>query len=381
MNEAGGSGMAASAAGMARGETGVNGVTLSGIVVRYGEVTALDRVSLDVRKGEMFLLLGPSGCGKSTLLRAVAGFAALESGSVSIGGRIVNDVPPHLRNTGMVFQNYALFPHLTAAENVAFGLRSRGVPEAERESRVKDALRMVGLEGLGGRKPGELSGGQQQRVALARALVIRPEVLLLDEPLSNLDARLRMEMREEIRHIHRSTGITTLYVTHDQREAMALADRIAVLDRGRVVATGAPEELYYDPPNRFAASFLGDMNMVEGRLSGDGQVETPFGTVRCARVGPAAGRTGGRLRLFCRPECVRLLPPDAPAPAEGEAIQVSGVVAARAFQGDHCVFSVRIATGETWIATTASPRKIHFREKDAVACRVNAEDMAELRDG
>ncbi len=382
MNEEKGTSAQTSEPEAVRGGSDWDGVVLSEVVVRYGDVTALDRVSLSVKKGEMFLLLGPSGCGKSTLLRVVAGFVPAEYGSISIGGRKVNDVPPHLRDTGMVFQNYALFPHLTAAENVAFGLRARRIPKVEAASRVEEALRTVGLEGLGGRRPGELSGGQQQRVALARALAIRPCVLLLDEPLSNLDARLRTEMREEIRHIHRSTGITTIYVTHDQSEAMALADRIAVMNCGRAIAVGTPEDLYYDPPNRFAAAFLGDMNAIEGRIVGEGTVETPFGTVRGARLhGPSKERSGERIKLFCRPEGVRLLPPDAPTPTEDDAIQTKGMVIARAFQGDHCVFSIRIVTGEVWTVTALGPRGIRFGEMDTVACRVEAEDLAELRGG
>jgi ABC-type Fe3+/spermidine/putrescine transport system ATPase subunit len=354
------------------------GVALNEVTVRYGsETVALDRVSIEVKKGEMFFLLGPSGCGKSTLLRAVAGFVSPSSGSISIGGRPVGGVPPHIRNTGMVFQNYALFPHLTVAGNVAFGLRARKASREEQASRVSEALRMVGLEGFERRRPGELSGGQQQRVALARALAIRPEVLLLDEPLSNLDARLRLGMREEIRLIHRRTGVTTIYVTHDQREALSLADRIAVLDGGRLVALGTPEGLYYDPPNLFTARFMGDLNAVSARVETDGSAVTRFGVAAGARL--RSGRGGRDTRLFCRPEEVRLMPPDFPAPEKGRAILVRGTVASRSFQGDHCMFSVRLeGAGDTWTVMAANPRNLSFREGDAVTCLVDAASLVEI---
>ncbi|MGG5821097.1 ABC transporter ATP-binding protein [Falsiroseomonas sp. HW251] len=238
---------------------------IDALVKRYGGQAAVDGVSLDVARGECIALLGPSGCGKTTTLRLVAGFITPDEGRILVGGRAVERDPPHRRQIGMVFQNYALFPHLTAAGNVAFGLEMRNVSRAEREQRVADALAMVGLAALTDRYPARMSGGQQQRVALARALVIRPELLLLDEPLSNLDAGLRVEMREEIARLRTAAGITTLFVTHDQEEALALADRVAVMDRGRIVECATPAELTERPRHLFTARFLGARSVLEGR--------------------------------------------------------------------------------------------------------------------
>ena len=230
----------------------------------FGTTPVLDGISLDIRSRELFFLLGPSGCGKTTLLRLLAGFYQPERGEIRFGGRRINDVPPHERNIGMVFQNYALWPHMTVAGNVAYGLEVRMVPAAERRQRVAEALAGVRMEAFAERSPNALSGGQQQRVALARALVVRPDVLLLDEPLSNLDARLRLELRDEIRRIHSETRITTVYVTHDQKEALSLADRMAVLRDGRVEQLGPPRDVYRRPSNRFVADFLGETNWIEG---------------------------------------------------------------------------------------------------------------------
>jgi putative spermidine/putrescine transport system ATP-binding protein len=237
---------------------------LDALVKRYGAQAAVDGVSLDVARGECIALLGPSGCGKTTTLRLVAGFITPDSGRILVGGRAVERDPPHRRQIGMVFQNYALFPHLTAAGNVAFGLEMRNSGRAERDARVTEALATVGLAQLADRYPARMSGGQQQRVALARALVIRPELLLLDEPLSNLDAGLRVEMREEIARLRNAAGITTLFVTHDQEEALALADRVAVMDRGRIVEAAPPDELTERPRHLFTARFLGARSVLQG---------------------------------------------------------------------------------------------------------------------
>ena len=237
----------------------------------YGRVRALDRVSLEVRDGELFTILGPSGCGKTTLLRVVAGFEVPEEGRVYFGDQDVTFLKPYMRNTAMVFQNYALWPHMTVFENIAYGLRIRrrqlGLSDEEIERRVREALKLVRLEGLEDRYPLQLSGGQQQRVALARALVVQPKVLLLDEPLSNLDAKLRLEMREEIRRIQSSLRITAIYVTHDQEEAMSLADRIAVMNRGRVLQVGTPREIYSKPSNLFVATFIGRSTYLAGEVA------------------------------------------------------------------------------------------------------------------
>jgi iron(III) transport system ATP-binding protein len=271
-------------------------------------VRALDDVTLEVVAGEFVSLLGPSGCGKTTLLRIIAGFETPTAGEVSLAGQIVTHLPPNGRDTAMVFQSYALFPHLDVFENVAFGLRVRSLAEGEIASRVADTLHLVGLSGLGRRSPDQLSGGQQQRVALARAVVTRPRVLLLDEPLSNLDAKLREQMRVELRRIQRELGITAIYVTHDQVEAMTLADRIVVLDRGRIQQVAPPAELYARPANPFVSAFVGKVNLLEGRA-----VEIREGECRVVLDGmevvvPAAPSVtaGTRVGVVVRPETVHL---------------------------------------------------------------------------
>ena len=220
-----------------------NDVIIKDAVKRYGDFTALNGVSLDIREGEFFTLLGPSGCGKTTLLRMIAGFNSIEGGDFYFGEKRINDVAAHKRDIGMVFQNYAIFPHLTVRENVAYGLKARKTPKAEMEKRVNEALELVQISHLADRKPNELSGGQQQRVALARAFVIEPSVLLMDEPLSNLDAKLRVQMRSVIKKLQRRLGITTIYVTHDQEEALAISDRIAVMKDGNIMQIGTPNEI------------------------------------------------------------------------------------------------------------------------------------------
>ena len=246
---------------------------MTGIVIkdasrRFGSVQAVDHVDLVVEEGEFFTLLGPSGCGKTTLLRMIAGFCELDSGEIRFGDRRIDRLPAHVRDIGMVFQNYAVFPNLSVAGNVAYGLKARNVPAAETARRVAEALELVQLTGLGERKPHQLSGGQLQRVAIARALVIRPQVLLFDEPLSNLDARLRVSMRGEIRALQKSLGITALYVTHDQEEAMSVSDRIALMKAGRLEQVGLPVDIYRHPVSRFAAEFMGTTNLVEARALG-----------------------------------------------------------------------------------------------------------------
>jgi iron(III) transport system ATP-binding protein len=243
-------------------------VAVQGVTKRFDDVAAVDDVSVEIGTGEFFSLLGPSGCGKTTTLRMIAGFERPDAGTILIGGTDVTQTPPHLRPVNTVFQSYALFPHLSVEQNVGFGLRFKNVSKEEGRLRVGEALELVRLGGLGQRRPHQLSGGQQQRVALARTIVIEPEVLLLDEPLSNLDARLRVEMRAELRTLQRKLGLTAIYVTHDQEEANAIADRIAVLDQGRIQQIGTPAELYDSPANRFVATFLGTANLIEGRICG-----------------------------------------------------------------------------------------------------------------
>jgi iron(III) transport system ATP-binding protein len=256
-------------------------ITIENLVKKFGDVTALGGVSLRIEKGELFFLLGPSGCGKTTLLRNIAGFYIPDSGRILFGDDDVTRVPPHRRNTGMMFQSYALWPHMTVAKNVAFGLEERRVPSAEIKSRVHEALASVQMESYADRKIAQLSGGQQQRVALARALVIRPRCLLLDEPLSNLDAKLRLEMRTEIRRVCKESGLTAIYVTHDQKEALSISDRMAILESGTIAQVGTPEQVYRRPRTKVVADFIGETNFLEGKIlssgGATGAVETPFG--------------------------------------------------------------------------------------------------------
>ncbi|MBY0611172.1 MAG: ABC transporter ATP-binding protein [Beijerinckiaceae bacterium] len=273
---------------------------LDGLGKSYGDVTVVENVSLDVADGEFLVLLGPSGCGKTTTLRMIAGFVEASAGRVLIGARDVTGEPPYRRNIGLVFQSYALFPHLTVFENTAFGLRRRKIGEAEVKSRVERALALVRLDGLAARYPKQLSGGQQQRVAIARALVIEPDILLLDEPLSNLDAQLRIEVRSELRRLQKSLGITTIMVTHDQEEAMSVADRLVVLQSGRVQQVGSALDLYLRPANRFVAGFIGRGNFLEG-VALEAGFRSAQGTV--FPCGAPAGSVG---TLLLRPEHVGL---------------------------------------------------------------------------
>ena len=299
---------------------------LQGLEKRYRDHAAVADLSLSVERGESVALLGPSGCGKTTTLRMLAGLVTPDRGTIRIDGSDVTALPAHRRNMGYVFQSYALFPHLTVQRNVAFGLEERTVPRAEIDRRVGEALGLVHLAGLGGRRPRELSGGQQQRVALARALVIRPSVLLLDESLSNLDAKLRDAMRHEIRSIQRSLAITTLFVTHDQVEALTMCDRIAVMDRGRIVQVGTPEEIYEAPSTRFVADFVGRSNVLPATRDADGRVVVWGETLPLQA--PAA-----RSDAFVRPQRMRIVP--AGEPVGADAARLTGTVLRNVFVGDH----------------------------------------------
>ncbi|MBA3735865.1 MAG: ABC transporter ATP-binding protein [Actinobacteria bacterium] len=282
-------------------------VSVLNVSHRYGAVTALSNVSLDIHRGEFVTLLGPSGCGKTTLLRVIAGFEAPAEGRVLLGGRDITNVQPHRRPVNMVFQRPTLFPHLDVFENVAFGLRIAGIGRAEVAPRVQKALALVRLEEFSHRRSHELSGGQMQRVALARALINRPEVLLLDEPLSALDLKIRLEMEAELRRVHRETGATFVYVTHDQREALSLSDRVAVFNEGRLEQIGAPDEIYYAPTTPFAARFVGDANVIPVEITEttDGQSLVALAGTNL-RVPQALGLESGPAWLVVRPEIVRL---------------------------------------------------------------------------
>ncbi len=241
-------------------------VIINDVVKKYGDFHAVDHASLKIEEGELFTLLGPSGCGKTTLLRMIAGFNSIEEGTIRFGEKVVNNIEAHRRNIGMVFQNYAIFPHMTVFENVAYGLKARKVEKREIEKRVNEALEMVQILNLKDRHPANMSGGQQQRVALARAIVIHPDILLMDEPLSNLDAKLRIQMRTTIKKVQKKLGITTIYVTHDQEEALAISDRIAVMKDGKIQQVGKPQEIYSRPANEFVANFIGTSNILNGTI-------------------------------------------------------------------------------------------------------------------
>jgi len=278
---------------------------------RFGSVVALHRLDLTINPGELFFLLGPSGCGKTTLLRSLAGFYIPEEGRIMFGDEDVTRLAPHKRNTGMMFQSYALWPHMSVAQNVAFGLEERKVPKAEVTRRVREALESVHMGQYADRKPNQLSGGQQQRIALARALVIRPRCLLLDEPLSNLDAKLRLEMRTEIRRICREFQLTTVYVTHDQKEALSIADRMAILENGHILQVGTPREIYKRPHRMTVANFIGETDFLPGKVLGTvGQyvtVETAVGKFDGIVGDPAsAPQTGAAVTVSIRPECWEL---------------------------------------------------------------------------
>jgi iron(III) transport system ATP-binding protein len=281
-------------------------IDIENVTKRFGSMAAVSEVTLSIQEGELFTLLGPSGCGKTTLLRLIAGFYTPDEGEIRFDGQRVNEVPPHERGIGMVFQAFALWPHMTVYENVAYGLKLRRLGHAEIEARVSAVFDKVRLQSFGGRYPGQLSGGQQQRVALARALVLNPKILLLDEPLSNLDAKVRVQVRQEIRKLQRELGITTMYVTHDQEEALTLSDRIAVFNQGKVFQVGPPKQLYERPANRFVADFIGINNLIDGVVE---RVEPDKGRLWAkTAVGELSAllderlRPGDRCVLCIRPE-------------------------------------------------------------------------------
>ncbi|HET9763834.1 MAG TPA: ABC transporter ATP-binding protein [Casimicrobiaceae bacterium] len=307
---------------------------LSGLTKTYGDYPAVTDVDLDIRQGELVVLLGPSGCGKTTTLRMIAGFVAPTSGEIHLGGDDITHRPPWKRNTGLVFQSYALFPHLSVADNVAFGLRMRKTPPSDIAAKLGQALRLVRLEGLADRLPRALSGGQQQRVALARALVIQPDILLLDEPLSNLDAKLRHEVRVEIRELQKKLGITTVMVTHDQEEALTMADRLVVMSHGRVQQVGSQRDLYERPANAFVAGFVGRTNFLRGRVEAPGLFRTQSGlAIRCDERAPAEGRM-----LALRPERMSL----GTAPDGGADNAFSGTVEFASYLGGILEYYVRL---------------------------------------
>src|SRR5712664_2282408 len=343
------------------------GVILKGLAKHYGDVGAVDGLSLEVKPGELLALLGPSGCGKTTTLRLVAGFLAPEAGEIWVGDRCLSSpasvVPPERRRMAMIFQSYALWPHMTVAQNVAYGLRFKpGLSRGDREARVREMLRVVQLAGYETRYPGELSGGQQQRVAVARALVVEPEILLLDEPLSNLDANLREEMRFEIRRLHEAFAITTLYVTHDQAEAMVISDRIAVLEHGRVAQVGTADDVFLRPRTRFVAEFIGRTNLVEGMAA---SIDTLVrGRLRlCVAGGLVPGEPAV---VSIRPHDIALAAAGAAPPTYNTLI---GVVKRASFLGDSVDYEVTIADTDV-VLRVVTPAAARVRVGDEVALTI-----------
>ncbi len=357
------------------------GVIVKGLTKRYGGVAAIEDLSLDVESGELLALLGPSGCGKTTTLRLVAGFLTPEAGEIWVADRCLSSpaavVPPERRRMAMIFQSYALWPHMTVAQNVAYGLRfKRELSRAERERRAREMLRVVQLVGYEARYPGELSGGQQQRVAVARALVVEPEILLLDEPLSNLDANLREEMRFEIRRLHEAFGITTLYVTHDQAAAMVISDRIAVLQQGRVVQVGTADELFREPRTRFVAEFIGKTNLVDGVAVAPDTVAR--GGLRLRVVSPGL-EPGARVTVSIRPHEIELIAPPGEGGGGSGPNVLRGRVKRASFLGDGVDYEIQVAESDL-VLRVAAPASQRLRAGEAVGLKINPEACILLAD-
>ena len=351
-------------------------LTLDKLTKRFGDMVALHAIDLRIEPGEIFFLLGPSGCGKTTLLRSLAGFYIPDSGKIWFGDEDVTRLPPHERNTGMMFQSYALWPHMTVAKNVAFGLEERRVPEAEITQRVQQALDSVQMGAYGQRRIHQLSGGQQQRVALARALVIRPRCLLLDEPLSNLDTKLRIEMRAEIRRVCKEFGLTAIYVTHDQKEALSIADRMAVMEAGHLRQVGKPGEIYRAPHSRFVADFMGETNFLEGKVvavqGSSLQVETSL-RIFTATIGGNGWqpRDGETATLSIRPEAWKL---GVPADAENA---VAGHLAERVYLGETAQYQFKSGPQRLKIFEL-NPRFVDLGSERELHAAAAAEDVVAL---
>jgi len=342
------------------------------ITKRFGRTAAVDDVSVTAEAGKLTTLLGPSGCGKTTTLRMIGGFYDPDEGTIHIGPRLVNGVPPHARSTRTVFQSYALFPHMTVFENVAFGLRATRVPRADIGPRVDEALALVGLEGLAQRSSGQLSGGQQQRVAFARALVTRPEVLLLDEPLSNLDAKLRVHMRGEIRSLQQGLGITTIYVTHDQEEAMSLSDHVVVMNAGRVEQQGPPHDIYERPATRFVADFIGRSSFVQSSVVAvlDDAIDVKALDTVLRLVRPAHPVSVGVAELLVlRPEHLHVEDPD-----EVGGVAFEGTITSVAYLGAAAAYEVTLRDGSVLAVDDPAPRGASLRRSgDRVRVRLDVE--------
>ncbi len=331
-------------------------ILLKNIVKRFGTLEAVSYVSLEIRDGELFTLLGPSGCGKTTILRLIGGFHRPDEGEVYFGEKAVSGIPPYERNIGMVFQNYALWPHMTIFGNIGYGLKLKKLSREEISSKVLHALKLVNLSGLEKRYPGQLSGGQQQRVALARALVLNPDVLLLDEPLSNLDAKIRLQVRAEIRKLQKDLGITTIYVTHDQEEALTLSDRIAVVNQGKLQQVGAPRDLYAKPENPFVADFIGINNLIPGKVQeiqereGTMKVQTDVGPLVCTLERPF--KPGDRCMVSVRPETASIGQTER---RQGEVNILPGTVSFASYIGNTIRYDVEIQNGKIFKVDIQNP--------------------------
>jgi len=330
-------------------------IAVEHLTKRFGPLAVVSDVGLSIQEGELFTLLGPSGCGKTTLLRLIAGFYGPDEGEIRFDDRVVNAVPPHERGIGMVFQNYALWPHMTVTGNVSYGLKLRKISHSDIAARVQEVLEKVKLAGLGDRYPGQLSGGQQQRVALARALVLNPKILLLDEPLSNLDAKVRVQVRAEIRKLQKELGITTIYVTHDQEEALTLSDRIAVFNQGKVFQVGPPKALYERPANRFVADFIGINNLVEGKVlavddgaQGKLRAGTALGEIAAIHGGPL--KPGDRCVICVRPENIAL-----EGQPGGGVNRLNGKISFAAYLGNTLRYDVDLGQGITFKTDIRDP--------------------------
>ena len=354
-------------------------IAVERLTKRFGTLAVINGIELSIEEGELFTLLGPSGCGKTTLLRLIAGFNAPDAGDIRFDDRSIVDVPPHQRGIGMVFQNYALWPHMTVLQNVGYGLKLRGTPAAETRARIEAVLGKVRLAGLGERFPGQLSGGQQQRVALARALVLNPQILLLDEPLSNLDARLRLELRSEIRRVCKEFQLTTVYVTHDQKEALSMADRMAVLTGGRILQVGTPPEVYRCPARRTVANFIGEADFVPGAVvtaaGGRASVDTAIGRFDGVLGDPTMPpKAGAEVTVAVHPECWALR-------RESRAQNcVEGRIGGAVYLGDIAQYEFLSAAGVTLKIVELNPRFLGQNAPGVLYAHVEPEDVVVLVD-
>jgi len=335
-------------------------VSLRKLYKRFDDTEAVRGIDLDIADKEFVVLVGPSGCGKTTTLRMIAGLEEVSAGEIAVDGEVVNDVPPKDRDMAMVFQNYALYPHMTVYENMSFGLRLKRYPREEIARRVQEAARILDIAELLDRKPRQLSGGQRQRVAMGRAIVRNPKVFLFDEPLSNLDAKLRVQMRTEIKRVHQKVRTTTVYVTHDQVEAMTLADRVVVMNRGRIEQIGSPNELYHAPKTRFVAGFIGRTNFIEGNCNGAAVEFDGFAVPHAVIVG-GAGLTG-RVTFSVRPQSMKLCR----VRSDGAGPQVAVTVVERAYLGEFWDYVVAPANGALRLKVTAPPLEVYAVGDNAV---------------